>query len=44
MDSGCSCDMTGSKKWLSSLNPMIGKEYITFVDKSRGKVISHGSV
>jgi hypothetical protein len=31
------------KKWFSSLDPVIGKEYITFVDNSRGKVMSYGS-
>jgi hypothetical protein len=44
MDSGCSCHMTGSSKWFSSLDPMIGKEYITFGDKSRGKVVSRGTI
>jgi hypothetical protein len=32
------------KKWFSSLDLVIGKEYITFTDKSRGKVVSCGSV
>jgi hypothetical protein len=36
--------MSGTKKWFSSLDPMIGKEYITFEDKLRGKVISRSSV
>jgi hypothetical protein len=36
--------MTRSKKWFSSLDPVIGKEYITFGDNSRGNVISHGSI
>jgi hypothetical protein len=44
MDSSCSCHMTGSKKRFSSLDPVIGKEYITFGDKSRGNVTSHGSI
>jgi hypothetical protein len=44
MVSDCSCHMTGSNKWFSSLNPMNAKEYITFRDKSRGKVVSRGSV
>jgi hypothetical protein len=30
MDSLCSCHMIRSNKWFSSLDPMIGKEYITF--------------
>jgi hypothetical protein len=36
--------MTGSSKWFSSLDPVIGKEYITFGDKSRGKVVSRGTI
>jgi hypothetical protein len=44
MDFGCLHHMTESNKWFSSLDPVIGKEYITFGDKSRGKVVSHGSV
>jgi hypothetical protein len=44
MDSGYSRHMAGSSKWFSGLDPMISKEYITFGDKSRGKVVSCGSV
>jgi hypothetical protein len=44
MDSSCSCHMTESNKWFSSFNPVNGKEYITFGDKLRGKVVFHGSV
>jgi hypothetical protein len=44
MDSVCSRHMTRSSKWFSSLDPMIGKEYITFGDKSRGKVVSRGTI
>ena len=44
MDSGYSRHMTGSSKWFSSLDPVIGKEYITFGDKSRGKVVSRGTI
>jgi hypothetical protein len=44
MDSDCSRHMTGSSKWFSSLDPVIGKEYITFEDMSRGKVVSHGTI
>jgi hypothetical protein len=44
MDFGCSRHMTESSKWFSSLVPVIGKEYITFRDKSRGKVVSHGTI
>jgi hypothetical protein len=44
MDSGCLCYMTGSSRWFSSIDPVIGKEYITSEDKSRGKVASHGTI
>jgi hypothetical protein len=44
MDSGCSRHMTENSKWFSSLDPVIGKEYITFGDKSRGKVVSRGTI
>jgi hypothetical protein len=40
MDFGCSHHMTGSSKYFSSLDPVIGKEYITFGDKSRGGCLS----
>lgn len=36
--------MTRNNIWLSSFNPMISKEYITFVDNSSGKVVSHGTI
>jgi hypothetical protein len=44
MDFGCLCHMTRSNKWFSTLDRVIGKENITFGDKSRGKVVSRGSV
>jgi hypothetical protein len=44
MDSGCLRHMTESSKWFSSLDPVIGKEYITFRYKSRGKVVSRGTI
>jgi hypothetical protein len=40
----CSRHMTGSSKWLFSLDPVIGKEYIIFGYKSRRKVVFLGSV
>jgi hypothetical protein len=40
IDSGYSRHMTGSSKWFSSLDPMQCKEYITFEDNSKGKVLS----
>jgi hypothetical protein len=39
MDSGCSRYMTGYKKWFSSLTPLSHKEYVTFVDDKKGKVL-----
>jgi hypothetical protein len=36
--------MIGSKKWFSSIDPVIGNEYITFGDKLRGQVVSCGSI
>jgi hypothetical protein len=44
IDSGCSRHMTGSSKWFSSLNPVQCKEYITFGDNSKGKVLSRGTI
>ena len=44
VDFGCSCHMTGSSKWFSSLDPMQYKEYITFGDNSKGKVLSCGTI
>jgi hypothetical protein len=31
--------MTGDKKWFSSLIPLLHKEYVTFGDDKKGKVI-----
>jgi hypothetical protein len=39
MDSGCSRHMTGDKKWFSSLTPLSRKEYVTFGDDKKGKVL-----
>jgi hypothetical protein len=39
MDSGCSKHMTGDKKWFSSLTPLSHKEYVTFGDDKKGKVL-----
>lgn len=44
IDSGCSRHMTRDSKWFSSLDPMKHKEYITFGDNSKGKVLSRGSI
>jgi hypothetical protein len=35
--------MTRSSKWFSSLDPMQCKEYITYEDNRKGKVLSHGT-
>jgi hypothetical protein len=39
MDSGCSRHMTGNKKWFSSLTSLSHKEYVTFEDDKKGKVL-----
>jgi hypothetical protein len=39
MDSGCSKHMTGDKKWFSGLTPLSHKEYVTFGDDKKGKVL-----
>jgi hypothetical protein len=40
MNSGCSRHMTGNKTWFSSLTPLSHKEYVTFGDDNKGKVLS----
>jgi hypothetical protein len=44
MDSGCSQRMTGNKKWFSSLTPLSHKEYVTFGDDKKGKVLGTGII
>jgi hypothetical protein len=39
MESGCSWHMTRNKKWFSSLTPPSHKEYVTFGDHKKGKVL-----
>jgi hypothetical protein len=39
MDSGCLRHMTGDKKWFASLIPLSHKEYVTFRDDKKGKVL-----
>jgi hypothetical protein len=39
MDSGCSRHMTKNKKWFFSLTPLSHKEYVTFRDDKKGKVL-----
>jgi hypothetical protein len=40
INSGCSRYMTKNKKWFSSLTPLSHKEYVTFGDDKKGKVLS----
>jgi hypothetical protein len=40
MDSSCSRHMAENKKWFSSLAPLSHKEYVTFRDDKKGKVLS----
>ena len=44
MDSGCSRHMTGNSRWFTSLTPMSHKEYITFGDNGKEKVIGLGAI
>jgi hypothetical protein len=39
MDSSCSQHMTRNKKWFSSLTPPSHKQYVTFEDDKKGKVL-----
>jgi hypothetical protein len=36
--------MTGNKKWFSSLTPLSHKEYVTFGDDKKGKVLRTGVI
>jgi hypothetical protein len=44
MDSGCLRHMTGNKKWFSNLSPLSHKEYVTFGDDKKGKVLGTGVI
>jgi hypothetical protein len=44
MDSGCSGHMTRNKKWFSILTPLSHKEYVTFGDDKKGKVLGTGVI
>jgi hypothetical protein len=44
IDSGCSRHMTGDRRWFSSLTPVMTKEYITFGDNVKGRLLSVGTV
>jgi hypothetical protein len=39
MDFGCLRHMIGNKKWFSNLTPLSHKEYVTFWDNKKGKVL-----
>jgi hypothetical protein len=36
--------MTGNKKWFSNLTPLSHKEYVTFRDDKKGKVLGTGVI
>jgi hypothetical protein len=44
MDSSCSRYMTRNKEWFSSLTPLSHKEYVTFGDDKKGKVLGTGVI
>jgi hypothetical protein len=44
MDFGCTRHMTGNKKWFFSLTPLSHKEYVTFGDDKKGKVLGTGII
>jgi hypothetical protein len=44
MDSDCSRHMIGNKKWFSGLTPLSHKEYVTFRDDKKGKVLGTGII
>jgi hypothetical protein len=44
MDSSCSRHMAENKKWFSNLAPLSHKEYVTFRDDKKGKVLDTGVI
>jgi hypothetical protein len=44
LNSGCSLYMTKNKKWFSNLTPLSHKEYVTFGDDKKAKVLSTGVI
>jgi hypothetical protein len=44
MDSDFSRHMIGDKKWFSTLTPILHKEYVTFGDDKKGKVLDTGVI
>jgi hypothetical protein len=41
IDSGCSRHMIENKNWFSSLTPLSHKEYVTFGDDKKGKMLGN---
>jgi hypothetical protein len=44
MDFGCSRHLTGNKKWFSNLTLMSHKEYVTFGDDKKCKLLGTGVI
>jgi hypothetical protein len=44
MGFGCSRHMTRNKKWFSNITPLSHKEYVTFWDDKKGKVLGTGVI
>jgi hypothetical protein len=44
MDSGCSRHIIGDKKWFYNLISLSHKEYVTFGDDKKGKVLGTGVI
>jgi hypothetical protein len=44
IDSGYSRHMTGDRRWFSSLTPVMTKEYITYGDNGKGRVLLVGTM
>jgi hypothetical protein len=44
IDFGFFRHMTGDRRWFSSLTPVMTKEYITFEDNQKGRVLSVGTM
>jgi hypothetical protein len=44
MNFGCSRHMTENKKWFSSITPLSHKEYVTFGDDKKGKMLGTGII
>jgi hypothetical protein len=44
MDSSCSRYMTDDKKWFSNLTSLSHKEYVTFGDNKKGKMLGTGVI